>query len=150
MAGPRIASVIDLSQPLASQKPTSVSAALAKPVVFTAAQMKDPEFAAKQLVAVSTQIAQVTHAHRAHPEQAPVTFHNVLCGDSGDKTTLHHNFGRHADFIVTMWKGGATAAGHSLVCDEFDAAGTVVTDANKISFRSYVIGTANIRVYPRG
>ncbi len=146
---PRIACTIDLAAS-ASKKPISVAAPLAKPVVFTTAQMKDADFAAKQLVALSTQIAEVTHAQRSHPERAPVTFHNVLCGAAGAKTTLHHNFGRNADFIVTMWKGGATVAGHSLVCDEFDAAGTVVTDENKISFRSYVTGTANIRVYPRG
>ncbi len=149
MPDPKVASVIDLSQPLANQKPVTVTAPLAKPVVFTADQMKDHNFSAKQLTAMSTQIAQVTQAHRAHPERAPITFQNVICGDSQTKTTLHHNFGRRADFIVVMWKGAGTTAGASLVCDEDDAA-DVVTDNNKISLRSAVAGKANIRVYPRG
>ncbi len=104
MAGTRIAARIDLSLPVASQKAVSTTTALARPVVFTAAQFEDKDFTAKQMTAVTTQLAQVTHAQRSHPEQAPMTFDNVKCGQGGARVSLHHGFGRHAEYTVTKWK----------------------------------------------
>ncbi len=146
MATPRIASTIDLLTPNA--KAVSTTTALAKPVQITKDQLTDPDEHAKQLNAMNLVVAQVSQAQRAHPEQAPITFKNVTCGTGGTKTKpLGHGFGRHAEYIVTKWKGSGTTAGHSLVCDEDDGA-TAITNDDTICFRSYVAGTANIRVYP--
>ncbi len=156
MAGAaRIASRIDLSKPLADQRAKSTTETAERPVVFTESQLQDTSQLAKQLTALSLQMAQITQAQRSHPEQAPLTFENVECGDSGDKVVLHHNFGRFAECVVTSWKSyplpaAATVLGHSLVSDIEEAPSTRRTDENKLALRSYVAGVATIRVYAGG
>ncbi len=151
----RIASSIDLGQPIALQKAKSTVAALPRPVQFTEAQVADSKTLVKQLHAMQLEIAQTSHAVRAHPEQAPVTFRNVPCGVSGAKVTLRHGFGVYADFIVVNWKStvlpaAATATGPSLVSDVEEAVATRGTDSNTLVLNSYVAGVATIRVFPGG
>ncbi len=153
MGAPRIASTIDTSLPVANQRAVSTETALERPVVFTGAQMKDHEFSAKQFTALSLQVAQVTKAHRSHPEQAPMTFKNVLCDVGGAKVLLHHGFGRYADFTVVNWKSlplpsGPTTQAPRLVCDVEEAVATRRTDSHFLCLNSYVAGVASIRVYP--
>ncbi len=122
---------------------------------FTEAQVADTKVLVKQLHSMQLEIAQTSHAVRAHPEQAPVTFRNVTCGDSGTKLILHHGFGTYADFIVVNWKStvlpaAAAVAGPSLVSDVEEAATTRRTDSNTLCLNSYVAGVATIRVFPGG
>lgn len=147
MARNRIAARIDLSLPTTQQRPVSTTTTLAKPVRITEAQVSDPEVLAKQLNNMNEALAAATQAQRSHPEQAPVTFSNVVCGVGGTKIVLGHNFNANAEYIVVKWKGATTADGHRLVCDEDDVTGSV-TDKNTLALRSYVRGTATIRVYP--
>ncbi len=143
---PSLASSIDLSVAISLQRPTASVAPLIRPVIFTKEQLQSPDLHVKQLNALHLLVAQVTQAHRSHPEQAPITFKNVTCGAGGALVVLPHGFGRNAEYIVTKWKGAATVGGHSLVCDEDDA--TPTTTKTTLALRSYVAGKANIRVYP--
>ncbi len=151
----RIASTIDVSQPIALQKPVSTVATLQAPVHFTVDQVKDVEVLSQRLTALSQVVAENTKVQRSHPEQGVVTFKNQVCGASGDKLVLTHGFGQFADFVVTRWRSrplpaAATVSGPSLVSDEEEAAATRQTDKNKLVLRSYVAGVANIRVYAGG
>lgn len=154
MGRPLVASTIDLSVPIAQQKPTSSSASLNRPVQFTKEHLKDEDFLPRQLTNMQQEIARTTLAQRSHPEQAPVTFKNVVC-PAGGKVVLAHNFGRYADYIVVKWKSAplpavATATGHSLVCDEEEALTTRRTTEDVLCLNSNVAGVANIRVFPGG
>ncbi len=104
MAAVRIASRINLLLPLESQRAKSTTAAVERPVVFTTSQLQDDTQHVKQLQALSQQVAQITQAHRSHPEQAPITFDNVSCGQGGSRVRLHHGFGVNAEYTVTKWK----------------------------------------------
>ncbi len=150
---PRIATTIDTALPVENQRAQNAVVTVARPVVFTGAQMKDHEFAAKQLTALSLQLADVAKKHGSHPEQAPITFKNVLCDVGGAKIVLHHGFGRNAEYLVTKWTSldlpaAATVTMPNLVCDEKEAAATRRTDPNHLCLNSFVAGVANIRVYP--
>lgn len=138
----RLASVIDHS---ASQRVArSVTATLARPVQLTEAHVKNPSVLVKQLTNLQQELAASTQVQRSHPEQTLITFEKVVCGISGAKVRIAHNFGVFADFIVTHWSGAS--GGHSLVSD-LDDASAVETDENTLVLRSYVAGIATIRVY---
>lgn len=144
---PRIASVIDLSLPVKSQKATTTTRPLLRPVQFTEAQIKDPTFLTKQLVSMHQELSNTTQAVRSHPEQAPVTFKNIACPTGGAKITLVHNFGAYADYIVTRWSGDGVTFGPNFVSDEKDVTGSLTT-ANQLVLHSFTAGTATIRVFP--
>ncbi len=151
---PRVASSIDLSQPLGFQRPASVVVTLSRPVQFTKEQVTNPEFLTKQLTAMHQELAQNSHAQRSHPEQAPMTFHNVVCGTSGAKVVLPHGFNRHVDYLIVNWKSAplpasATVTLYNLVCDEEEASTTRQTSTTVLALNSWVAGVATIRVFPR-
>ena len=146
MPASRVASTIDAGLPLAQQKPT-VSVGPIRPTRITEADVGKPDILAKQMNALHLEVAQATQAVRAHPEQAPVTFKNVVCGTAGAKLYLQHNFGRFADFVTVKWAGSGTTTAPILVSDELDGA-TANTSANILVLRSYVAGTATIRLFP--
>lgn len=145
---PRIASIIDVSLPLAQQKPISATTALPRPVMFTKEQVLDTEQHVKQLHSLQMEIHHVSQAHRSHPEQAPVTFKNVTCGTAGAKIYLPHGFGRHADYQVVRWRGATTTVAYILVCDEDDTGVVPGTTNDVLCLRSYAAGKATIRVWP--
>lgn len=151
MGTPRIASAIDLSVPATLRKAVSTGAALTKPIRISKETIQDHEELSNILTGMQLELTSSTAAQRSHPEQAPITFKNVVCGVSDTKVILPHNFGRNAEYIVTKWKGVGTTAMFVLVCDEDDAAAPgvpVVTDKNTLALRSRVAGIASIRVYP--
>lgn len=147
MNKPRVASTIDLSVPVKDQKAVTAIAPMTRPVQFTEQQAEDPKTLARQLTMLHQELVNTTQAVRAHPEQAPITFKNVKCPASGEKVTLTHNFGSFADFIVVKWAGAGTVTCPILVSDESDG-DSALTTANQLVLRSYVAGTATIRVFP--
>ena len=147
MTTPRLASTIDLSLPVDRQRPVTPLTTLARPIRIDAETVKDPEELSNILSGMQLEISSSGASQRSHPEQAPVTFKNVLCGVGGAKVVLAHNFGRNAEYQITKWKGLGTTALYSLICDEDDGA-PAITDGNKLALRSYVSGKANIRIWP--
>lgn len=151
MSAPRVASVIDLSLPVDQQKAVVATTPLNRPLQFTKEQVADPAMLTKQLQALHQEVAQTTQAVRSHPEQAPITFNNVVCGIGGTKVVLQHGFGAFADYVVTRWSGDGTNALYSLTSDERDLPVTDrLTNKNTLALRSFVAGTANIRVFKGG
>ncbi len=153
MSAPRVASTIDFSLPATAATFKSTSVPVERPVQITESQIGDKVVLCRQLNAMNLALAQTSHAQRSHPEQAPITFKNVVCGASGDKVILSHGFNSAVEYKVVLWRSrplpaAATVAGDSLVCDLEEAPTTRKTTPHTLALNSYVAGMANIRVWP--
>ena len=140
----RIAATIDLSLP-APQKPTSLLAALARPVHITEEQARDPAIVARVIAGVQQELADTTQESRS-TFQLELIVRNVACAVGAAKVVVAHGFGRYAYCQVIRWSGPSTITAPVLV-DDRDDTSNVLTDKNTIALRSYVAGTADLRIF---
>lgn len=136
----RVGCIIDLSQP-APQKPTSVTAAVARPARITADDMQDTDVVCRVLNDLQLGIYAATQATRSQPIQAPILFRNATFNATfaTNPLTLAHHFGYHANYIMVGWWGAA---------NQYD----LVTDVEKTTddilvLRSNVAGQGNLLVF---
>ena len=114
-------------------------------IAFTKQTLADPDQLLKQLTELEKALYDGTKHARANPESRAIDFEDVPCGAGGAKVYIRHNLGRLVRWRGVDWAGNGVVDGAKLVCDRLDT--TPETNASTLALRSYVAGTATIRIY---
>lgn len=98
--------VIDMNDP-APQKPRAYRKVPARPVRATEEQVVDPKVLSKILSSLQDEVGALTVVTQLF--DSAVLFLNVALGAGGAVTSLGHNFGRYAMYLVLDFAGGLVA-----------------------------------------